>query len=145
MSTIFATLFMVAGMFQRTIPPPPPAISQAIAENAVVEHIGKERNLEAKKKLILTFEKDFPKSSHLPELYMELSRTLLSQVNFPSAQQYAEKAVATVARMRSENTDPGQQKWLSSIDDSAKKNLAWVKQMVAWQDQTVRSGVLRRK
>jgi hypothetical protein len=41
--------------------------------------------------------------------------------------------------------DRAQQNWLDSIDTSTKKNLAWVNQMIAWQEQQVRSSVLTKR
>ena len=72
------------------------------------------------------------------------------QGDYTAARQYGEKAVSTVTKMKSqpappENTDATWHQWLNTLDDSAKKNLAWVNQMAAWQQQQVRSTVLGRK
>src|SRR5262245_59992548 len=77
-----------------------PDVSQARSESAAIAQVGAEKNLEAKKKLVAGFEKNFPKSSHLPELFMDLIRGLVSATDFASAKQYAEKAVAVVAKMK---------------------------------------------
>ncbi len=126
-----------------------PDISRASSEAAAFSKITAEKNLEGKKKLVVGFERNFPKSSRLPELYMDMSRTLVSSLDYPGAKQYAEKGVAAVARMKSEaasgEPDPARQNWLQSMDASTKKNLAWVNQMIAWQDQQVRSNVLRKR
>ena len=127
-----------------------PTVPEVTAENAAIAKIGAERNLAAKKKLVLSFEKNFPKSSRLPELYMDLSRTLVSNSDLDTARSYAEKAVAVVAKMKTEAAASGdqtraQQQWMNSIDTSTKKNLEWVKQMVTWQQEQVRSTVLRKQ
>ena len=59
-----------------------------------------EKNIDAKKKLVLTFEKNSPNSNRLPEAYMDLSRALVSRSDFAGATQYAEKAVATLAKLQ---------------------------------------------
>src|SRR5262245_21992224 len=79
-----------------------PTVSEVAAENTAVTKIGAERNLDAKKKLILNFEKTFPKSNRLPELYMDLSRALVSNGDLSAAKLYAEKAVNAVGKMKSE-------------------------------------------
>jgi hypothetical protein len=126
---------------------PPQAAPDAASAFA---KIGAERNPETKKKLALSFEKNFPTSKHLAEVYIDLSRTLAMQGDYTAARQYGEKAVSTVTKMKSqpappENTDATWRQWLNTLDDSAKKNLAWVNQMAAWQQQQVRSTVLGRK
>ena len=127
-----------------------PDVSQAAAESAAFAKIGAEKNLEAKKKLVTGFEKNFPNSDRLPELYIELSRTLISGIDFEGAKLFAEKGVASVARMKASSVkastpDPARQQWLDSLDTSTKKNLAWVNEMIAWRDQRVRSSVTRKR
>jgi hypothetical protein len=125
-----------------------PDVSQARSESAAFAQIGAEKNLEAKKKLVAGFEKNFPKSSHLPEMFMDLSHALVAATDFASAKQYAEKAVTVVAKMKTEPADAqdrAHQNWLDSMDTSTKKNLAWVNQMIAWQEQQVRSSVLTKR
>jgi len=102
-----------------------------------------EKKAETKRQLILAFEKNFPKSDHLAEACIEMSRILVSQSNFQSAVDYAQKAVGAVAKMKSgaENsgtTDAGWQLWLSTVETSARDNLNWTKQMMAWQVQQLR-------
>jgi hypothetical protein len=140
MPSIYALVFVLSGLlFQQ-----PPG-----SEAAAFAKIGAEKNVETKKKLMLSFEKSFPKSNRLPELYMELSRTMIAQSDFGTATQYAEKAVAAVARMKSDaaasETSDGARQWLDAIDTSTKNNLAWVKQMGAWQDRQIRSTVLGKR
>jgi hypothetical protein len=139
MPSVFALVFVLSGFLLQQ-PAGPEA--EAFAK------IGVEKNPEAKKKLMLSFEKTFPKSSRLPELYMELSRTMISQSDFGTATQYAEKAVAAVSRMKSDvtpDTSDSRRQWLDAIDTSTKNNLAWVKQMVAWQERSIRSTVLGKR
>jgi hypothetical protein len=81
---------------------------------------------------------------------MDLSRALVGVSDFAAARQYAEKGVAAVAKMKKEATGPdaadaARQSWLATMDASTKKNLEWVNQMIAWRDQQVRSGVLRKQ
>ena len=76
---------------------------------------------------------------------MDLSRLLANSTDFVNAKQYAEKAVSTVARMKTGSSDPARQQWLSSLDTSTKSNLAWVQQMMAWRDQQLRSSVLGKR
>lgn len=37
------------------------------------------------------------------------------------------------------------QNWVSTLDASAKSNLAWVKQMIAWQQKEIQSAILGRR
>jgi hypothetical protein len=144
MHVILTVAFALFGLQQA------PDVSQASAESAAFARIGAEKNLEAKKKLAVGFEKNFPKSNRLPELCIEMSRTLVSAIDYPAARQYAEKGVSLVAKMKSDaagsgDRDPAHQQWLDSMDANTKKNLAWVNQMITWQQQQVRSGVLRKR
>lgn len=112
--------------------------------------IASERNAAKKLKLLLDFEKNNPKSSRLPEVYMQLSRAYASQSDLPKAMLYADKAVAATAKMKNEPPPalyPAAtwQAWVASLDESAKGNLAWVKQMVAWQQKEIHSAILRRR
>jgi hypothetical protein len=115
---------------------------------AAYGEIKAEKNPETKKKLLLNFEKNFPKSSRLAEVYIDLSRVLASQNNFKVANDYAEKAVAAVARLKAETStgfDQTYQNWVISVETSARDNLAWTKQMVAWQQKQLNATVLRRR
>jgi hypothetical protein len=130
--------------------PAPMLRAQGAPDAAAFAKIGSEKNAEAKKKLALGFERSFPTSKHLPEVYIQLSRTLVSLGDYPGAKQYAEKALGTVAKMKTqpaplENTDEAWHQWLNTIDANAKSNLAWVNQMSAWQQQQLRSTVLGHK
>jgi hypothetical protein len=116
--------------------------------SAIVQKIQSEKNLEAKKKLVLTLEKTHPDSNRLPEAYMDLSRAMVPQADYKGATQYAERAVAAVGKLKKEAAaagDAASQSWLNSMDKAAKDNLAWVKQSAAWQDQNVRSRVLGKR
>lgn len=122
-------------------------LQQALAQGndpAAYTQIVNEKNPETKKKLALNFEKNFPKSKRLPEVYIELSRALASESDFGTAKVYAQKALDTVAKMKTlpapeEYTDATWHQWLGTVDNSAKTNLTWVNQMVTWQQQTLRS------
>jgi hypothetical protein len=140
MQTTLILAFVLAGFLQQARD-----ASQVASENAAFTRIGAEKNLEARKKLVSNFEKNFPKSDHLPQVYMDVSRMLANNTDFANAKQYAEKAVSTVARMKNESSDHSHQQWLSSLDTSTKNNLAWVQQMMAWRDQQLRSSVLGKR
>ena len=121
-STFCALLFVGLSLAAQ-----PHALAQSTDTDAYAK-IRLEKKTEAKKQLILSFEKDFPKSDHLAEAYIEMSRILVSQSNFQSAVDYAQKSVNAVAKMKSgaENSgtsDPGRQLWLSSVETSARDNL----------------------
>ena len=114
---------------------------------AAFAQIGAQKNNEAKKKLLLDFEKNFPRSSRLSEVYIELSRVLASQSDFRGAQGYAEKAVAAVNRLKAETPASytlNWHTWVASLETSARDNLAWTKQMVAWQQRQINSALFRR-
>jgi len=135
----------LASLFQQA-----PDVSRAASEAAALARIRSEKNLEARKKLAVDFEKQFSNSDYLPEVFMDLSRTLVSNLDFTPAKQYAEKAVSVVTRMRGEAAGSGSEEqkrrnWLTSMEADAKKNLAWVNQMIAWQQQQVRSSVLGKR
>jgi hypothetical protein len=116
---------------------------QGMTESAAFAQFQAEKNSEAKKKLALSFEKNYPKSRRLPDLYIELSKALVGGNDYVTAKQYAEKAVSAVTTLKAqptppENTDKTWHEWLSTIDASAKSNLSWVNQMAAWQQQQLR-------
>ncbi|HLH31895.1 MAG TPA: hypothetical protein VKY31_11890 [Terriglobia bacterium] len=113
-------------------------------DRAAYAQIASEKNPQTKKKLALNFEKNYPKSKSLPDVYMELSRILVSESDFNAARQYADKAVSTVDKMKTqptppEYTDTTWHQWLNTESASATKNLAWVNQMVTWQQEQLRS------
>ena len=110
--------------------------------------IAAEKNPQARKKQLLSFEKSFPKSSRLAEVYIGLSRVLASENNFRAANDYAEKAVAAVSRLKSETSsgsDPAFQNWVLTVEASARDNLAWTKQMMAWQQKQLNATILGRR
>lgn len=79
-------------------PPPPPNPALGGLEFSAILRIAEERNPANKVKLLLNFERVFPNSSRLPEIYMQLSQTYASQSDLAKAQQYAEKAVAMTTK-----------------------------------------------
>ena len=145
MLVIFAVAFVLPSfVFQA---PPAGKAPQSTRDTAAFVQIASERNSEAKKRLALNFEKNFPKSKHLPDVYIQLSRVLVSQSDFTAAKQYAEKAVSAVRRLQGappENADRAWHEWVNTLESSAGSNLAWVNQMLAWQQQQVRSAVVGR-
>jgi hypothetical protein len=134
--------------------PPAPSftVSAGSPESGAYGRITAERNPATKLKLLLDFEKNYPRSTRLPAVYMDLARAYAAQSNLNKAAQYAEKAVATTTKMRNE-PPPGTyaatagpwQSWVDGLDNSAKSNLAWVRQMIAWQQSQIQSAILRRR
>jgi|ERR1041385_51947 hypothetical protein len=121
---------------------------QSRTDIAAFAQISTERNSETKKKLALDFERNFPKSTYLAEVYIQLSRILVSQSDFSMAKQYAEKAVTAVQALKSappEGADGAWHAWVNTLQSSARDNVAWVNQMLTWQQQQVRSSVARRR
>src|SRR5215470_5178989 len=107
--------------------------SETMTDPAAFAQFQAEKNPEAKKKLALGFEKNYPKSRRLPDVYIELSKALVAGNDYVTAKQYAEKAVSAVTALKAqptppENTDKTWHEWLSTIDASAKSNLSWVNQ-----------------
>jgi hypothetical protein len=139
---MFALLsFTMQGVYAGTAP-------QRRTDIAAFAQISSERNSEAKKKLALNFERNFPKSKYLAEVYIQLSRILVSQSDFSAAKQYAEKAVTAVNSMKSappETADDAWHAWINTLESSARSNLTWVNQMLTWQQQQIRSSVLGRR
>ena len=123
-----------------------PLVAQTMSDPAAYSQIVAEKNPQAKKKLALNFEKNFPKSKRLPDVYMELTRIFVGESDFTTAKQYAEKAVNTVQKMKAqpappENTEATWHQWLNTVDASAKKNLDWANQMLTWQQDQLRSSL----
>ena len=123
---------------------------QTCPDSVAFTRIAAEKALETKKKLVADFEKSFPKSNHLPEAFMDLSRALIAASDFAAARQFADKAVAAVSRMKSAaaadpNSNAALQEWLLSMESATKKNQEWVTQMIAWREQQVRSSVLGKR
>jgi hypothetical protein len=130
--------------------PVAPTISTYPVERETIAfaQIANTKNPDAKKRLLLDFEKGFPRSNRLAEALIELSRVFASQNDFYKANEYADKAVAAVNRLKKETPatfTANWQNWVASLDASAKNNLAWVKQMSAWQQKGVNSTVLGRR
>jgi hypothetical protein len=121
---------------------------QSRTDLSAFAQISSERNNEVIKKLALNFEKNFPKSNYLAEVYIQLSRALVSQSDFTGAKQYAEKAVTAVRTMKNpppENADNVWRGWINGLESSAQSNVAWVNQMVSWQQQQINSAVVGRR
>ena len=105
---------------------PLPVVAQGTTEPAAVAQFQAEKNPEAKKKLALNFEKNYPRSRRLPDVYIELSKALVSGNDYVGAKQYAEKAVTSVEKLKAqptppENTDKTWHDWLSSMYTSGKR------------------------
>ena len=120
------------------------------AEAEAYNKIRTERKIEAKKKLVLAFERGFPKSNHLPEVYIDWSRALVSQSEFAAAVEYAEKALGAINRIKNSAPGPDQQHpkwqdWINGLESSAKSNLSWTQQMLSWQQQQIRSTIIRKR
>ena len=140
--------FTVPAQSARQVAPTIPQISATDQEYIAYVRINSERNIENKKKLMLNFERDYPRSSRLAEVYMELSRTLASQTDYVKANQYAEKAVAIVSRMKNESqagTDRAWQAWVANLDASAQTNLAWTRSMIEWQQRQIHNNILGKR
>jgi hypothetical protein len=140
--------FAVPAQSKRAIAPSISSSPQSGQESIAYRQIAAERNAESKKKLMLNFEKTYPNSSRLAEVYVELSHTLASQTDFAKANEYAEKAVARVAKMKMESKtgfDQSWQNWVASLEVSAQTNLTWTKQMVAWQQKQIQAAVLGKR
>jgi hypothetical protein len=123
------------------------SLPQADTGMAAYVQIAAEKNPEARKKLLLNFEKKFPKSSRLAEVFIDLSRLLASQSDFRGANDYAEKAVAAVAFLKGQtpsNFDQAWHNWVASLETSARDNLTWTKQMVDWQQKQLNAAMRRR-
>jgi hypothetical protein len=133
-------LVMPSSLFQQAAAAGKP---QGMTEPAALAQFQAEKNPEAKKKLALNFEKNYPKSTRLPDVYIELSKVLIGANDPVTAKQYAEKAVGAVEKLKAqptppENTDKTWHEWLNTMDASARSNLTWVNQMAAWQQQQLR-------
>ena len=118
-------------------------------EGIAYRQLKAERNPVNKTKLMLSFEKSYPKSQQLPEILVSLSQSYVAQSDLEKARQYAEKAVAAVSKMKditaSSLTTAAWQNWIVTLDAGAKSNLDWVKQMIAWQQKQLQSILVRRR
>jgi hypothetical protein len=115
---------------------------------AAYNAIKAEKRSDVRKKLLLNFEKNYPKSSRIAEVYIDLSRTLASQSDFRGAKEYGEKAVAAVARLKADTPadfTPTWHTWVASLETSARDNLAWTMQMVAWQQKQLNNSLFGRR
>jgi hypothetical protein len=133
-------LVLPSSLFQQAAAAAKP---QGMTDPAAFAQFQAQKNPEAKKKLALNFEKNYPKSRRLPDVYIELSKALVSSDDYAGAKQYAKKAVSTVEKLKTqptppENTDKTWHDWLNTMDASARSNLTWVNQMAAWQQQQLR-------
>ena len=133
--------FTVPGGSQRLAATPTLA-AQNSPETVAYQKLAAETDVSRKAQLVLQFEKNHPKSTRLPEAYISLSRTYAAQqVQMDKALQYAEKAAVLARNLKiqtsNSNAAPVVQQWAVSIDASAQSNLAWVKQMDAWQHKTL--------
>jgi tetratricopeptide (TPR) repeat protein len=175
----------------RRPPPVQSTLAKSSTEYSAYQRASNERNIYTRIKLLLSFEKDFPRSDLLPRVYEDLvdlyiakgdpntamnygdmllekepenvwalltiSRAYgLSQVDLRAALQYGEKAVATVAKLKTlpASARPEEfhgytaQQWTStiaSLDQSAKSNLEWVKQVITWNQNAVNAAVRSRR
>jgi hypothetical protein len=148
---MITTLIMSVALLQapgRSQPRAVSAPSNSLPGDPAVEayqKIAAEKNPETRRKLLLSFEKSFPKSNRLAETYIELSRVLASQTDFRGAKDYAEKAVAAVSRLKAEpppGSDQAWSNWIASLEKSAKDNLTWTTQTLAWHQKQVNATVL---
>jgi len=138
MTSILALVLVLRPVLFQETPP------KGLTDPAAFSQIISEQNAQTKKKLALNFEKNFPRSKRLPEVYIELTRVLVSESDFVSAKQYAEKALSSVDKLKMqpappEYTNTTWHDWLNTIDSSAKKNLDWANQMLTWQQQQLHS------
>jgi hypothetical protein len=137
--------FSVPAGSKRTVAPSF-SLPQSDPGIAAFREITAQKDRETKKKMLLGFEKNYPKSSRIAEVYIELSHLLAGQSDFRAAYDYAEKAVAAVNRLKAETPpdfDHSWRTWVASLEVNARDNLAWAKQMVAWQQKTLQSTILR--
>jgi 5-hydroxyisourate hydrolase-like protein (transthyretin family) len=145
--------FVVPSGSQRLGAAPPTRVAAPAnsAETLAYQKITAEKDLSRKAQLVTQFEKDFPKSLRLPEEYISLSRSYASQqTQMEKALQYAERAAVLARGFKNAppapNYDPAEwQQWAASIDANAQSNLAWVKQMDAWQNKALFSLVAPRR
>jgi hypothetical protein len=115
---------------------------------AAYRAITAEKRPDVRKKLLLDFERNYPKSTRIAEIYIDLSRTFASQTDFRGAKEYAEKAVGAVARLKAETPPdftPAWHSWVASLEKSARDNLAWTTQMVDWQQKQLNKSLFGRR
>jgi hypothetical protein len=170
---------------------PPPVQStkaKSAAEFDDYERASKQTSTPARIQLLLNFERNFPQSELLPNVYEDLMdlhmvkgdpttamkygdklaevapgnvRALVkvsqaygrAQINLGEARRYAEKAVGAAAQLKSGKVRPSEYreysaaKWTSTVaelDASAKKNLEWVNQLIAWNHKALNAALRSR-
>jgi len=139
--------FSVPAASRRPISPTTSAFPEP-AETVAFNAIASIKNLDAKKRALLNFEKRYPQSSRLAEVHIELSRVFATQTDFYKATEHAQKAVEVVGKLKTnptQLTNAAWHSWLASIDTVAKDNLTWARQMLAWQQKQLRSSILTRR
>ncbi len=122
-------------------------------ESSAYARILAERNPQSRIKLLHNFEKSYSQSSRLAEVYIELSRMYVIHGDLATAVRYAERSVAAAAKLKSDpppapygaGSAQDWYNWAASVDASAKSNLAWVKHMIAWQQEGLRSTLVRKR
>jgi hypothetical protein len=172
--------------------PPPVLSTQAKSDPEFTDYqrASNERNMFTRIKLLTSFEKKYPRSVILPDVYGDLVdlyiakgdpstammygdklvelrpddvRALvkvsqaygLAQINLRESRRYAEKAVATAAKMKtlSYSARPAEYRtykeaeWVSEVNTlntSAKDNLHWVNQIIAWNQKALNSALSAR-
>jgi hypothetical protein len=78
---------------------------------------------------------------------IQLSRTYATGLaDLRSATTFAERAVAAAARTRAKTpeSNPESWRWVTSLEASARSNLAWIHQLAAHQNSILRSNIQRR-
>jgi hypothetical protein len=121
-----------------------PLFPKNAPETVAYEKLAAEPNLVRMVQLLAQFERDFPRSSRLPEAYVKVSRLFAGQRQMDRALQYAEKAANLAKNLKAQvapNSDPRWMRWVASMESSVQGNLAWVKQMDAWQSKALFSAV----
>jgi hypothetical protein len=172
--------------------PPPVQSAQARIDPEFTDfqRASNERNIFTRIKLLIRFEKNYPRSSMLPDVYGDLVdlyiakgdpstamtygdklvelepddvRALvkvsqaygLAQINLGQARRYAEKAVASAAKLKalsysarpSEYRSYKEAEWASQVsvlNASAKDNMDWVKQVIAWNQKALNAALRAR-
>jgi hypothetical protein len=171
-------------------PPIPSPQARSDPEFTDFQRASNERNIFTRIKLLLSFEKNYPRSLLLPDVYADLVdlyiakgdpstamtygdklvelepddvRALvkvsqaygLAQINLREARRYAEKAVASAAKLKtlsysarpSEYRSYKEAEWASHVNvlnASAKDNLDWVNQVIAWNQKALNTALRTR-
>ncbi len=172
--------------------PPPVQSTQAKSapEFTDYQRASNESNIFTRIRLLLNFEKNFPQSLLLPDVYEDLVdlyiakgdpstamkygdklleqepdnvRALvkvsqaygLAQINLREARRYAEKAVASAAKLKtlSYSSRPSEYRGYSAVqwngmvvelNTNAKSNLEWVNQVIAWNQKSLNAALRSR-